>query len=350
MTGFGVTKHGFRFGNSFENPVFGPPINFTTKGLCGGNSYTVLDYFFAGVEIPRQTYRPAHSSPLHAYLSQRQFTSLLENVGPWFNYHNNPGGLRNLEIFNWGLREQLAVLRTYIDRGVPVPLGLKFTSGDPFGKDHQVVAIGYDMGKYKGDVGDSKEDLKIFLYDPNYSGEVITMVADPVKLEFYYIEHSGDRWRSYFVDEKYRAMPPPNVPNPVEFQEQVKDGLVHALNFEFQTGSVGLSRSLHVDLKILFTDGSEQNYQNISQNGEWIRNYTETVEVALTSPRQLTEIRSIVINTNSGHTGGMVVWELERVIVKAIGGGFSNYVVMKNPPEPPTAFKFIGIPLFLFPK
>lgn len=353
MTGFDVKTHGLLFGNSFQNPVFGPPINFTTKGLCGGNSYTVLDYFFAGVEIPKQTYKPAHSSPLHAYLSGRQFTSLLENVDKWFNYHNNPGGARNLEIFNWGLREQLAVLRTYIDRGVPVPLGLKWTGGDPFGKDHQVVAIGYDMGRYKGDVGDYKEDLKIFLYDPSYPGVVKTLVADPKNLEFYYAEQPWDadaHWKSYFVDEKYRAMTPPTIRNPVEFQEQVKDGLVHALRFQFETGSVGLSRSLHVDLKILFTDGTEQNYQNISQNGEWLRNYTETVEAAFTTPRQLKEIRGIVINTNSGHTGGIVVWELDRVYIKAIGGGFSTDIGIKDPPSPPNTFKFVGIPLYLFPK
>lgn len=350
MTAFDVKTHGLRFGNSFENPVFGPPINFTTKGLCGGNSYTVLDYFLAGVEIPKQNYKPAHSSPLHAYLSQRQQTSLLENLLKWGAYHVNPFGTKNLEIFNWGLREQLAVLRTYIDRGVPVPLGLKWTGGDIAGKDHQVLAIGYDMGNYKGDVGANIEDLKIFLYEPNYPGQLITMVPKPNELEFYYVEHPDVRYRSYFVDDKYRAMSPPDIPTPVEFQDQVKDGFVHALNFEFQTGSVGLSRSLHVDLKIRFADGTEQYYPNISQNGEWLRNYTETVEVALTTPKQMKEIRVIEINTSSGHTGGIVVWELDRVIIKAIGGGFSTYFVMKDPPEPPNTFKFIGIPLMLFPK
>jgi hypothetical protein len=351
MTGFDVKTHGFRFTNDFKNTPFGPPISVVTSGLCGGMSYAALDFYLAGLAIPKQTYRPAHSFVLQSYLYQRQETSLLENVVKWIDYHNNPFGSRNVEIFNWGLREQLAVLRTYIDRGVPVPLGLKWTGGDLVGKDHQVLAIGYDMGKYKGDVGSDKEDLKIFLSEPNYPGEGITLVVDESKLEFYYVEHPDVRWRSYFVDEKYKAKPPPTIPNPVEFQNQVEDGLVHALRFGFETGNVELrGGSLHIDLKILFTDGTEQNYQNISQSGRWLPKSTERLEIALTTPRRFEEIRSFVINTNSGHTGGIVVWEVERVEINRIGGGFNTYVPMKNPISPDNPFKFIGIPLYLFPK
>jgi hypothetical protein len=346
MTGFDVTTHGLRFLNDFRNSVFGPPIKVTTGGLCGGMSYTALDFYLAKVETPKQDYRPAHSFVLQTYLYQRQETSLLENLDKWVAYHANPFGTRNLEIFNWGLREQLAVLRTYIDRGVPVPLGLKWTGGDLAGKDHQVLAIGYDMGRYKGDVGNYKEDLKIFLYEPNHPGKVITLVADASKLEFYYAERPDKRWRSYFVDDKYRAMSPPTIPNPVEFN-QVEDGLVHALRLNFQTGVEELrGGSLHVNLKILFTDGTEKDYQNISQGGRWLPGYWETVEVALTTPRRFEEIRSIMINTNNtiGITGDR--WDMESVDIYAIGGGFARYMELKNS----ASFKFAGLPLFLFPK
>ncbi len=346
MTGFDVTTHGLRFLNDFRNSVFGPPIKVTTGGLCGGMSYTALDFYIAKVATPKQDYRPAHSSILQTYLYQRQETSLLENLDKWVAYHANPFGTRNLEIFNWGLREQLAVLRTYIDRGVPVPLGLKWTGGDLAGKDHQVLAIGYEMGRYKGDVGNYKEDLKIFLYEPNHPGKVITLVADASKLEFYYAERPDKRWRSYFVDDKYRAMSPPTIPNPVEFN-QVEDGLVHALRLNFQTGVEELrGGSLHVNLKILFTDGTEQNYQNISQGGRWLPGYWETVEVALTTPKRFEEIRSIMINTNNtiGITGDR--WDMESVDIYAIGGGFTRYIALKNS----APFKFAGLPLFLFPK
>jgi len=343
MTGFDPKTHGFRFSNTFHNSPFGPPINVVTGGLCGGMSYTVLDYFLAGLEVPKQNYRPAHNTDFQIYIYRRQETSLLLNLDKWVAYHINPFGTKNLEIFNWGLREKLAELRTYIDRGVPVPLGLKGTGGDLVGKDHQVLAIGYDMGRYAGDVGANKEDVKIYLCEPNHPGEVITMVPDPAKMEFYYKEHPETRWRSYFVDASYVRMTPPTVTDFVD-PDAAKDGLVHALKFQFTTGVEELrGGNLHVNLKIRFKDGTQQEYQDISHGGRWISNYTETIEVVLTIPRRLEDIQFLEIKTNN--TVGDR-WDLAELDIDVIGGGFTRSKHFKDA----APYKFMGLPQFVVPK
>ena len=65
-------------------------------------------------------------------------------------------------------------LKAEIDAGHPVPLGLKSLSANP-GEDHVILAVGYDTGRYKGDLGDFKEDLKIFIYDPNNGAVMKTL-------------------------------------------------------------------------------------------------------------------------------------------------------------------------------
>src|SRR5215472_17393503 len=62
-------------------------------------------------------------------------------------------------------------LRSFIDRGTPVPLGLQ---GDGNTGNHQVVAVGYDMGRYRGDLGAFETDFKIFIYDPNHPHQTMT--------------------------------------------------------------------------------------------------------------------------------------------------------------------------------
>ncbi len=345
MTGFDPKKHGFRFVNDFVNTPFQPPIKVVTSGMCGGMSYTALDYYLAGVEIPKQDYRPSHSTPLQTYIYRRQETSLLMNVDNWANYEFNPSGVRTLEIFNWGLRERLAELKASIDQGMPIQVGLKGTTAG-FGHDHQVLAVGYDMGRYKGDVGDYKEELQIFLYEPNHPGEVVTMMADQAKMEFYYKEHPEKRWRSYFTDVKYAKQAPPAVRNPTD-PNAARDGLIHALKIKFVTGEGELrGGALHVDLKIQFHDGTKQEYTNISEGGRWPARYVETVEVILRTPRKYEDIRFIELNTNS--TKGVLGdrWDLERLQIDTIGGGFFTEAAFKQP----AAWKFQGLPLQVMPK
>ena len=103
MTHFIPAVDGFNFQNTFQNDVV-PALDIRTSGLCGGMSYTSLDYFFKGIPIPNQNYRPANRTVLQSYLYGRQVTSLEENLDKWAEVGFNPGGIRNTEFYHWGLQ------------------------------------------------------------------------------------------------------------------------------------------------------------------------------------------------------------------------------------------------------
>ena len=340
-TAFDPVKHGFRFVNDFKNSFIGPPINYTTSGLCGGMTYTVLDYFNAGRSITGQKYRPANNTTLQQYLYGRQVTTLLPNLDKWAETTVDPFGARTLEFFNWGLSGRLTELKSFIDRGVPVPLGLKGTGGG-INHDHQVLAIGYDAGRYQGDLGNFKTDLKIYLFDPNHPGETVTLVPDPAVNEYYEREYPNNRWRTYFVDGKYTPVPPPVIVDPV----YPNDGLVHELRLEIATGMDDMRGGAdHVDLTVTLSNNTSQYYPNVSQNGIWLSGFSETAQVILSQPVPAAMIKSVAISTNA--TGGLNGdnWDLTSAWVKLIGRGIDNYLV----PRPTGPFRFTGakIPLVI---
>ena len=102
-TGFDPKIHGFRFTNDFSNDVV-PVADIRTGGLCGGMSYTALDYYFSHMAVPIQDYRPANRTPLQSYIYNREVDSLTSNLDKWGEVGFNPGGARNSEFFNWGLQ------------------------------------------------------------------------------------------------------------------------------------------------------------------------------------------------------------------------------------------------------
>jgi hypothetical protein len=339
-TSFKPAIHGFKFENDFRNSFIGPPINWGTSGLCGGMSYAMLDYYNASLTVPNHDYRPANGTALQQYLYARQVSSLAPNMDKWIELTRNPLGVRSLEFFNWGLREQLVALRASIDRGVPVTLGLKGVDGW-ITHDHQVVAIGYDAGRYQGDLGANKTDLKIYVFDPNHPNETLTLVPNPAGNEYHYLEHPDEMWGTYFVDVKYFAMAPPAIVNTV----YPFDGLVHELRFRFDTGVDDMRGGAdHVDMTITLTDNSTQVYPNISRDGQWLSNYLEVAEVVLTRPVAKAAIRSIAISTNA--TGGLSGdnWDLTLVRVIEVGGGFPSLLATSAAP-----YRFTGaqVPLVI---
>ena len=330
-TNFNPAMHGFQFVNDFSNSFVPPPINWVTSGLCGGMTYAVLDYYYAGRPIPTQGYRPANGTLLQTYLYGRQVTSLAPNMDKWVELGVNPGGARSSEFFNWGLGPRLEELKLFIDRGVPVPLGLKGIGALLDRSDHQVLAVGYDLGK-------SKEDLKIYIFDPNHPRETVTLVPNPGKLEYYYLEHVAERWRTYFVDSKYAAMVPPNIANP----RYPSDGLVHELLLRFYTGPAFDLRggADHVDLTITLSDNTSQSYPNISQDGRWLKEYGETAQVILSRPVPRAMIRSITISTNAPGGWNSASWDMQSVDVTAVGGGGFPQKLLVTPSGP---YLFTGV-------
>jgi hypothetical protein len=324
-TSFNPSHDGFDFANTFQNVVNLPAgVNVRTGGLCGGMAYTALDYFLAHKAIPRQDYLPAEGTPLQRYIYDRQMTSLTSNIDKWAEVIFNPLGARDNEFFNWGLQGsnggRLQELRSFIDRGMPVPLGLKSDKGG----DHQVLAIGYDMGRYRGDLGANEGDLQILVYDSNHPNQIMALRPDVANKVYRYFPDDGNIWRTYFVDKNYHAQVPPDL-SAVTYPN---DGLAHELIMTFVTGDDDLrGGSDNINLTINLLDGTQQHYNAINGRARWMSNTSMPARVVLSRPVATSQIRNLVISdTFTGGPGGDN-WDMKSLEVRAIGGGRVSGVI-----------------------
>jgi hypothetical protein len=318
MTNFSTAHSGFHFDNVFQNYNQLPAgIDFRSGGLCGGMTYAALDYFNAGIASPPQFYVPAEGSPLQSYIYGRQTTSITSNLDKWAELIFNPFGWRDTEFFNWGLQGsaggRIQELRSFLDRGVPVPLGLKGKNGTG---DHQVLAIGYDMGRYAGDLGAFEGDFKIFILNPNFHDQVRTLV--PVVSQRYYTEAENpgaDTWLTYFVDENYHPQTPPLISAP----NYPDDGMIHQLLVQASTGSDDLrGGSDNINLTLNLINGSTITLANINGGAHWISNYTQNVPLTLPTPVHPSAVASLTLaDTFSGGLFGDN-WDMSQLRVTAV--------------------------------
>lgn len=337
MTRFDPATHGYKFVNTFNNDVI-REIDFRTSGLCGGMVYSALDYYHASMRISEQTYKPAVNTPLHDYIYDRQVASITENIDKWGELGFNPLGARNSEFFRWGLQGfnggRLQELRARIDRGQPVPLGLWHYDGAR-GGDHQVLAIGYELGRYRGDLGAHQEDLKIFVYDPNYPGRTMTLRPDMARGGFKYDE-DGKMWLTYFVDAKYRARRPSVAPQtgvvvaghgvvvapPVDH--------VRELLVTIETGGDDLrGGNDNVDL-ILVTRNGRQVWRNANGGRRWLGNYDQTLSLPVQGNVRLSDLLGLELKTAFGGGIGGDNWNVDCIIVHAVTGNGSHKVFEKR--------------------
>jgi hypothetical protein len=319
LSGFNPHQHGFKFNNQFTND-FIPALDVRTSGLCGGMSYSALDYYFSHMPIPKQPFRPANGTTLHSYLYDRQVTSITSNLDKWAEIGFNPGGIRNTEFFNWGISakkgERIDELKQFLDNATPCVLGLQ---GDGSTGNHQVIAFGYTMGRYLGDLGAHVEDFKIYICDPNYPIRMRTLIADKSRQLYHYQEGGPETWRTYFVDKNYHVHPPPVIPN----ANYPMDNLVHELVLDFFTGGDDLrGGNDNIDLVVNLTDGTQQTYRNINVGARWIVNNDENAQVPLQRAVRQEELRSLVVSTTFGGGIGGDNWNMSRLIVNVLGGGF----------------------------
>jgi hypothetical protein len=311
-TAFDPARHGFKFSNQFSVEVMN---DIRLSGFCGGMIYTALDYYKKGMAIPSQTYKPSNGTVLYNYIWGRQRTSVIDYLDKWAELFVNPFGWRTDEFFNWGLQGtgggRLEELKKEIDKGSPVPLGLFKPGNGGTGPHHVVLAVGYNGGRYKGDLGPYKEDLEIYLYDPNYPGVVQTMKPKPAEHIFYYSTRPTDGncvWQTYFVHKKYS----PDVPPVITYTEPSKGDLINELLFEIRTGGDDLrGGNDNVNVTLYFKTKPSQTINNINRSARWIGNYTETVPVKLTTPMPLSEFKSIAISTNFGGGIGGDNWNMD---------------------------------------
>jgi len=338
-TSFDPAVHGFKFANTFANNMISE-FDVRTDGLCGGMVYAALDYFNAGKPIPQQNYEPTEGTALRQYIYRRQTQSLVNNLDKWAELTVNPFGTRNAEFYRWGLDGKpggrIDELRREIDAGRPVALGLKGCNEGCKG-DHQVLAIGYDMGGYQGDFGANLRQFKIFIYDPNFPGRTMTLMAYPEADQFRYAEADSNgnrhRWRSWFVNANYSASSPPDVAlAPKE------------LVLELRTGGDDLrggNDNLHV--VALLRDGRELRFENVNNRRRWVNNSWQSVAVPLPDGVAPADIRGVRLETS--FTGGMGGdnWNLDRIIAwgRTESGRVTLFDSLVDPPVSPL-FRFTG--------
>ena len=313
MTTFDPVRHGFRFANTFN----GIDVSSRYGGLCGGMVYTELDYYYANMPIPQQTYAPSNRYPLQSYIYKRQAKSAQEsNADRWAELGFNPLGARNDEFFGWGIEmmrpgDRMNELKRMIDRGDPAPLGLFHTDdaekyGYLKGGDHQVLAIGYDFGRYKGDKGQYIEDFKIFVVDPNYPNVMKTLVADPAHHMFHYLGDDNHAWLTYFVNANYDKKTPLTIQN-------LDDS--RTLYLKVDSGKDGLrGGNDNLAVTIVYSDGSKQVFPNVNVSAVWVPMYCEVVPLNLNrTVNSKADIKQIILECSFGGGWNGENWDMKQI-------------------------------------
>lgn len=191
---FDPAARGFHFINDFPDGswTFGA-LHFSTNGLCGGVSFTALDYYHASRSIPTGSTVPsAASNPLGQYINARQQQSVVTNLSSWMTQVLNPD---DKALNFWSTHDEWTKLKAAIDAGQPVAVGLGvyFTNGT----SHQVVACGYREGA---------GERWIVTYDPNNpAAEGFVHLR---RGGLHWFTQDGDEYRGFFVSA-YGAQSPP---------------------------------------------------------------------------------------------------------------------------------------------
>jgi hypothetical protein len=191
---FDVASRGFAFINNFPDGYwqFGL-LKFATAGLCGGMTFTALDYYWANRTIPANTTTPsAVNDPLGRYINARQQQSVESNLGGWSTQILNPD---DHALNYWATHDEWNKVKASIDAGHPLPLGLGvYFNG---GASHQVIAVGYREGA---------RERWIITCDPNLPRREGCLHLEPNAL--HWKDQQGGDWRGYFASS-YSPKPAP---------------------------------------------------------------------------------------------------------------------------------------------
>lgn len=322
-TNFYPKKDGYQFENDFVNN-FISELDVRTSGLCGGMVYSALDYFNSKVPIPGQNYPPAEGSKLRDYIYDRQVTSIQSNIDKWIELFFNPFGIRDEEFWRWGLDGKrggrIWELRQRIDKGKPVPISLLgYRKSNSMG-DHQVLAIGYKMGRYKGDLGSYKKDFTIYIYDPNRKNYIRQLKVDIKKKSYYLSDCPQCYWRTYFVDLSYKSKKPPAIFGP---QKQ----LITVL----RTGKDDLRGGRdNLNIALLYKDGKSDMFRNVNKGRRWINKSTNAVSLPIPQNRKFSDIRGMKLSTTfSGGLSGDN-WNLHSLNIYRQGANGKELIYSKR--------------------
>jgi hypothetical protein len=172
------SRYGLRFPNAFPPAPFlrvpGTTVGIgnAADGLCGGMTFMARDLFEHRLAPPADV-TPPPDGPLFRYLVGRAIRSYDLPGGPakyqlWMGLPDHSSFLGLAGVVWRTLGQEWPTIRADLDRGVPCPLGLiRARSWNPMdlGKNHQVLAYGYDL---RADEGGVARSLDVFVYDPNW--------------------------------------------------------------------------------------------------------------------------------------------------------------------------------------
>ncbi len=216
-THFSPSKNGFLFANYFINTIANVPGVGTlqTAGRCGGMAYCALDHFAAGLTLPQ--FRgtdfgakgvPSDGTALADYIYQRQIDSFLTlsaiKLITW-TLAPDAGNFLTKGVTRRTKEDEWKRLRESIDRGVPVPIALIVARDlGSLGKNHQVVAYGYDV-----DV--TTKQQTVYIYDVNWPELELALVSGRDDAGWQETSPAKEKWRGWFVQDYAPRRPPPDL-------------------------------------------------------------------------------------------------------------------------------------------
>lgn len=189
-------------------------LTFYTFGLCGGLSFTELDYFRARQPLPLRgvTIHPSKSQQgeheLRAYIWARTLDSLRLNtlrVLIWMGLgHLHP---QRHAVMMAKTRVEIDKLKTIIDTGSPWPICLIGTTWSPF-RNHQVLAVGYD---------EHANGITLAIHDSNCPDKLSHIRLEFGDRQLMALESCASQRRGpvqAIFCETYHFSQPPRIPKP----------------------------------------------------------------------------------------------------------------------------------------
>lgn len=220
-TNFVPSRDGFHFPNKFTNNVkIIGSLSVTTYGRCGGMAWASLDYYTRGVPTPTcngadfgTAQVPTDGTPLADYIYTRLMDTFVK-YGVTFVYKNYESDHATLLAGKGLVREtkedEWPLLKSYLDQGKPVVLGLIACSGG-LADCHQVVACGYEI---------NNGIISINIYDNNYPDDDTVAIQSTVDISAnpHWNEVNSNAqitiWRGFFVESECNK--DPNLTMPVD--------------------------------------------------------------------------------------------------------------------------------------
>lgn len=163
------------------------PITRADAGLCGGMVYALMDYYAAHLLPPGQPTPPnSRNDVLFNYIRDRLWDSFdVGGQGHRFLGYSSPsypngdeGAIQAVGLTrgrSWiTYREAWPQIQQDLDAGHLSPMGLVQTDKLDIGKNHQVLAYGYEK---------SGQDVTLHIYDPNEARKEIALKFNITKTD-----------------------------------------------------------------------------------------------------------------------------------------------------------------------